>query len=130
MRDMSVTFEASRPDRSRDLSDEQFRNMPVAVEMAIAPSIFAEIIELLLPCQGASKNQRQYSNSPLFLPSSGAIVRQPLASIIQRAVPLVVQSTMGSPGPSDCGAAPPFSVARTVFEKIPMLDPSQVHDFA
>ena len=130
MPDMSSTFEASRPDRSRDLSDEQVQNMPVAVEMAIAPSIFAEIIELLLPYQGALRNSRQSSSSPLSSPSSGAIVRQPLASIIQRAVPLVVQSTMGSPGPSDCGAAPPFSVARTVFEKIPMLDPSQVHDFA
>ena len=105
MEDMSVTLEASRPDKSRDLSDEQSRNMPVAVGMAIAPSIFAEIIKLLLSCQGALSNQRQFSSSPLSSPSSGAITRQPLASIIQRAVPLVVQSTIGSPDSPDCGAA-------------------------
>ena len=81
--------------------------MPVAVEMTIAPSIFAEIIKLLLSCQGALSNPRQSSNSPLSSPSSGAIVRQPLASIIQRAVPLVVQSTIGSPDSPDCGAAEP-----------------------
>ena len=105
MEDMLVAPEASRPDRSRDLSDEQSRNMPVAVGMAIAPSIFAEIIKLPLSCQGALSNQRQFSSSPRSSPSSGAITRQPLASIIQRAVPLVVQSTIGSPDSPDCGAA-------------------------
>ena len=76
-----------------------------AVEMAIAPSIFAEVIKLLLSCQGALPGKRQFSNSPLSSPSSGAITRPPLASIIQRAVPLVVQSTIGSLDSPDCGAA-------------------------
>ena len=97
--------------------------MPVAVEMTIAPSIFAEIIKLLLSCQGALSNPRQSSNSPLSSPSSGAIVRQPLASIIQRAVPLVVQPTIGSPDSPDCGAASPFSDTRTGFAESLILDP-------
>ena len=129
MPDMSVAFEASRPDRSRDSSDQHSPNMPVAVEVVIAPSIFAEIIELLLPCQGALSNPCQSSSSPLSSPSSGAIVRQPLASIIQRAVPLAVQSTIGSPDSPDCGAAPPFSDARPIFAESSMLDPPQVRDF-
>ena len=108
---MSVAFEVSRPDRSRDLSNEQPENMPVAVGgTATAPSIFAEIIQLLLPSQGAP-SRHQFSSSPLCSPSSGAIVRQPLASIIQRAVPLVVQSTMGSPDSPDCRATPPSAPA-------------------
>ena len=46
MEDMPVALDVSSPDRSRDSSDRQSRNMLRAVETAIRPSIFAEVIEL------------------------------------------------------------------------------------
>ena len=45
MQDMPVALDVSRPDRSRDVSNEQPENMSRAVETTIAPSIFAEIIK-------------------------------------------------------------------------------------
>ena len=49
---MYSTLDVSRPDRSREASFEQPENMYSAVEMAIAPSIFAEVIELRQLYQG------------------------------------------------------------------------------
>ena len=120
---MYVTLDVSRPDKSRVSSELQKKNMYSAVETAIWPSIFAEVIELLLSRQGAPSYWSHLSSSPLTSPSSGAITRQPLASIIQRAVPLVVQPTIGSPDSPNCEAASPFSDTRTGFAESLILDP-------
>ena len=123
MQDMSVTLDVSRPDKSMVSSELQKKNMYSAVETAIWPSIFAEVIELLLSRQGASVCLSHSPSSPLSSPSSGAITRQPLASIIQRAVPLVVQPTIGSSDSPDCGAASPFSDTWPGFAEPLILDP-------
>ena len=58
------------------------------------------------------ESQLKPESSPDFAPNCGSIVRHPPASIIQRQVPLVVQSTIGAAEASACNTTSPLSITE------------------